>query len=624
MHKKLFTVLWVALLATAVLMAQDAQKKPIITDIPGNAIESVSAKGYNGPAPVTAANYVEVDLMPNVYGPAIGVINPAAYDPASNTNVIVYRGNTAFAAGSGELWYSYSTDKGATWTRSANSINGLNSQILSRYPSAALINAGSSTNMEDLIAVFAWPELDATAGGFQHVGYGADQGIDGPDFAAITDDGATTSTPLYSSQVPIFTHVGSDGTGYIFWASDNQDNADITIWRTTDYSDITTQVPTHWTSTAFDDGGNITLGGASVNGVAYYGAMGTFNDQYGFTATTFGGWGLGYSKSEDNGETWSEWNLVDWTAIEATAEYNEIWDYVKDDEFVSYQGDINVDKDGYVHIVSGMTAYDTLVSTEYGKNAIVEFFEDGAGWDAKIIVDDETLVDSTFTQIEGAALGQMGPSVYLAFDEDREFMMAQWVTHTNADSFFCDIYASYRHIDDAEWAAAMNLTETSNLNENSTHFAPSLAKTDLGNGEVEYTGFSFYCYPQGVNYGYFDSNGDEVVLPTPYYAAAVNVTYGTNSVENEVDNNFSYNLSQNYPNPFNPSTSIKYEIANTANVTLKVYDVLGAEVATLVNKVQAPGSYTATFDASRLTSGVYIYEITAGDFVKSAKMMLLK
>jgi len=86
-----------------------------------------------------------------------------------------------------------------------------------------------------------------------------------------------------------------------------------------------------------------------------------------------------------------------------------------------------------------------------------------------------------------------------------------------------------------------------------------------------------------------------------------------------------FKLYNNYPNPFNPSTIINYDLPGELNVTLKVYDILGREVATLVNnEKQAGGSYSVSFNASKFASGVYVYKITAGSYVKSFKMMLLK
>ena len=85
-----------------------------------------------------------------------------------------------------------------------------------------------------------------------------------------------------------------------------------------------------------------------------------------------------------------------------------------------------------------------------------------------------------------------------------------------------------------------------------------------------------------------------------------------------------FGLSQNYPNPFNPTTTISYRVPESSNVTLKVYDMLGREVATLVNENKSAGYYTINLNASNLASGMYIYSMTAGEFVQTKKMVLLK
>lgn len=96
-------------------------------------------------------------------------------------------------------------------------------------------------------------------------------------------------------------------------------------------------------------------------------------------------------------------------------------------------------------------------------------------------------------------------------------------------------------------------------------------------------------------------------------------------VSNErFDGAYEFQLAQNYPNPFNPSTSISYSVAEMTNVTLTVYDILGRVVATLVNDVHSPGQYNVNFDATRLSSGTYIYRIEAGDFMSTKKMLLIK
>ncbi len=87
---------------------------------------------------------------------------------------------------------------------------------------------------------------------------------------------------------------------------------------------------------------------------------------------------------------------------------------------------------------------------------------------------------------------------------------------------------------------------------------------------------------------------------------------------------FNYTLEQNYPNPFNPDTKIKYSIPQTEQVTLKVYDVLGSEVAVLVNEVKEPGNYTVSFNGNKLSSGIYIYKIVSGTYTAIKKMILTK
>ena len=99
---------------------------------------------------------------------------------------------------------------------------------------------------------------------------------------------------------------------------------------------------------------------------------------------------------------------------------------------------------------------------------------------------------------------------------------------------------------------------------------------------------------------------------------------GVVGVEDNASAPSKFELSQNYPNPFNPSTIISYNIPKAANVTLKVYDVLGKEVATLVNQFQSANSYKVRFNASSLSTGVYIYKLEAGNFTMTKKMLLLK
>jgi hypothetical protein len=133
-----------------------------------------------------------------------------------------------------------------------------------------------------------------------------------------------------------------------------------------------------------------------------------------------------------------------------------------------------------------------------------------------------------------------------------------------------------------------------------------------------------------------DINGDDyddILIFTPGYPDNENPTgklyiysyIKPNEItDDQVWHPIKFQLSQNFPNPFNPSTTINYQLPKTGFVTLKIYDILGKEVATLVNEQKNKGRYSVNYDASRLASGVYIYQLRVNDYLSSKKMLLLK
>ena len=94
--------------------------------------------------------------------------------------------------------------------------------------------------------------------------------------------------------------------------------------------------------------------------------------------------------------------------------------------------------------------------------------------------------------------------------------------------------------------------------------------------------------------------------------------------ENNIKGVEYFQLQQNYPNPFNPSTMITYSIPQRSTVSLKVFDVLGNEVATLVDEISSPGEFYIEFAGNELTSGIYFYKLIAGNFVETKKMILIR
>lgn len=110
----------------------------------------------------------------------------------------------------------------------------------------------------------------------------------------------------------------------------------------------------------------------------------------------------------------------------------------------------------------------------------------------------------------------------------------------------------------------------------------------------------------------------------PFSTAWSFTTQGTVGVADNGDIPLEFGLSQNFPNPFNPTTNFQFTIPNFQFVSLRVFDLLGQEVATLVNEVKQPGRYTVSWDAAGLSSGVYFYRLSAGSFVETRKLLLLR
>jgi hypothetical protein len=95
-------------------------------------------------------------------------------------------------------------------------------------------------------------------------------------------------------------------------------------------------------------------------------------------------------------------------------------------------------------------------------------------------------------------------------------------------------------------------------------------------------------------------------------------------IEVEVNLPLEHALEQNYPNPFNPTTKISFYLPLSGNVMLKVYDILGNEVATLINEIKEPGNYFIEFNANGLSSGIYFYQLVIDNFISTKKMILLQ
>jgi hypothetical protein len=190
------------------------------------------------------------------------------------------------------------------------------------------------------------------------------------------------------------------------------------------------------------------------------------------------------------------------------------------------------------------------------------------------------------------------------------FSAGQRAQDTAVGFAYNDIYMCYSDDQGATWSAPRNITNTPDWDE----LYPQVSET--GNGTNQFH-IKYQATRNPGSQSFTDLNAVARV-----YHCYQSITVGVNNISSEVPEKFS--LRQNYPNPFNPTTNIRFELTKSAKVTLKVYDVMGKEVATLVNNEQvSAGTQEVIFEAKNLSSGIYFYTLTTADGLRDTKKMTL-
>ncbi|NNJ51789.1 MAG: T9SS type A sorting domain-containing protein [Ignavibacteriaceae bacterium] len=194
-------------------------------------------------------------------------------------------------------------------------------------------------------------------------------------------------------------------------------------------------------------------------------------------------------------------------------------------------------------------------------------------------------------------------ALFLSYDSENARLI--WADHP---TFPAISYNVYRKVDDGDW-----------------EYLASTSGNEYTDGEVYFT--CYECYVNATVYYYVkavDLNETESAASNEVSAEVIAKIGKQSGDDKQPVIAYSYSLGQNYPNPFNPSTTISYSIEKDGLVRLKVYDILGNEVAELVNKNQLAGKYEISFNASHLPSGIYFYTITSGNYSNTKKLILLK
>lgn len=266
------------------------------------------------------------------------------------------------------------------------------------------------------------------------------------------------------------------------------------------------------------------------------------------------------------------------------------------------------------------------------------------------ILGDESTVDETFSHDEQALVKSYLESGGYLFVSGSEIGWDLDYKGDSQDKSFYYNYLKAKYISDDALSSSVSGITNSSMDECSLLFGQTYDE-DYPD-EIEAINGSSICmkYHNGKDagvqfsgsFGSSTESGRLIYLAFPLETTADNSSFNqaiegayeffSTTVSVDKDNLeliSNYKLEQNYPNPFNPNTIIKYSIPSNAkherlNTKLIVYDLLGRKTATLINEEQKPGNYEVQFDASNLTSGIYFYKITSGNFVSIKKMMLLK
>ena len=560
----------------------------------------------------TSLSWVLVDTMANAFGPASNQVFPLQFDPGTGALVVIHRGAAPYSLrGGNALWYNVSLDGGAGWHRVGDITAGETESL--RYPNVDIRNPRGSSDTSIVWVPYAAPNLRNTGGTFGGLTYGVD--IFGTNQAFSQFDDGPGNDFSYPSNFAIWSATntgGSDST--IFWATRRGGTAnEFYLWRTSDYASIAQGTPPTWAAANFTNPFSY-INGRYRNGKTYLNVISLI---VGDTTTDEN---YGYSVSANNGATWSGWTRPQPGWHEATGvPYSPslLNFYRGTGNFASFEVEAEIDANERGHFFSVVA---DSPWTLQDRRSIIEVFQTATGWDHKYVT--QSMNQNTGLMYPGVAgdadaLDQTYNAIKPSMSPDGQVMTLVWLDAAAPASSDTtpDIWFSWRRIDGASWSTPENLTQTPGFSEMLLHAAPVLRN----NGSNSYTLFLGRSYQTGIN-TYPPNNG----ALTSFFVSSYTFTANPSSVGGPNEQPSSFKLEQNYPNPFNPTTNIRYSVATGGLVSLKVYNTLGQELATLVNGNVAPGEHTATFDATRFSSGVYIYKLTSGNSVETRKMLLLK
>lgn len=571
MRKFIQFITFLLLINSIQLVAQ--YSKQVFDKAPKPVFENLALdKNLPGSNPVLphTATAILVGKMWNAYTTQASYTNQIFTDPFSGLIAVVHRVDRT-GAGSGRIVYQGSDDGGQNWTPQIGPMN-LTPWNLGRHPNLVLSNPTKSTTPGEQVPVAGWAELSSSWYWYQ--------------FAKDQTFGAGTLTQYIDSTYYPGDEMFVNNQGHVFavvplidYRVEGTDTINNDLFKSTDGGATWTKVGISKTTDFNNDTWNGTKGFINKNGVGYIVVEGQKpgEDFYSF----------GYKKTTDDGATWdANWTWVNPFTIPPLA---------GNVHALNYEVDAIVDGQGNLHFAG------TFVDTVGSGTGIYHIWGQGSNWQAQKIAS----VNRTSMSLPGG-LSTLN-EVEFATNYDGTIVVLKWCDVPTPNDTLYDVYMTPVY---GASVNVQNITNTTAVHE-------------------KYSQMSAYGYMQDPTTFRVDcmytvfGNGDTDDLAEAELWYLSGVTFQLTSVDDPVATP-RFNLEQNYPNPFNPSTTIRFTIPERQLVTLKVYDMLGREITTLVNEVKDAGAHTIKYVAKDLPSGMYLYTITAGNYTSTKKMMLVK
>ena len=606
MFRKFLLVLAVCLLATSITLAGTRAKiaREAKADQDNGQNSSVVFHTQGSYSKAAAVTYVAIDTMTNGFGPANTGVNPIAYDPYSKVVAMVHRSFSTYGGGSGGIFYNYSTNQGTAWQkRVGHMAAGLGANTNGRYPSMTLSNGTKTANKDSVLVEVQFPLL--VGGAFGGLIYSVDPGVGAASPIAAIDTAGVAWTSQFRS-----------------WASTNSNH----VWMSS-FNGFTGKLTTFLTSS---DGITFTKSNPKQFADSVYGHLGTtyyIADYFGTyrNSTTYAGnlahfayaaatdtatYTLGISSSTDKGTTWSNLDVVNWHTLTgfATGKIGS-----NDSPTQPSSNAIAVDSAGGIH----WAALFIDTTTTPNKWSVYDIYKAvGGSWAATKVRDMQTHENYYY----GSTLNQTGIELETAVSQNGNYVVFKWIEDGQGASFkdsvaIPDVWVSVWNKAKKTWTTPANVTASASVVDQVTHVAP-------------------ICDNDGTIYLMRNMESPSVAGSNPLvpnennatinYFAKYTINPLTGVIRKDVPVAGTFELQQNYPNPFNPATQISFTLPVSGETTLKVYNMLGQEVASLLSGFKQAGSYFVEFNASKLASGVYLYRLQSGSFSSTKKMVLMK